>query len=440
MSSIRQWYDDMSKAMDGSSEEGRMIYRRRQEWCKTVFRWIDELEGSWFDERYPMGKDGQDLAKSIFFINNQLYDEARSLVLLGQEVLDRKRAELEAEAKKHKGEEDETAAGDAIELEQARENVRTTKYMMRICESLWTYETCKRLDVDSEGQAESDTEGARGGGDVEEMLRGEQTPSLATVMDSEEFWSCMEASRTGGRRGASKRAGEVDIEELQSGFVKMSWYNFFGEPSKANAKTLYDSMSLPGWNRAYPAGPALMHDWLGYFDGNEEEGEGANAEETQELEHEARNERQRRRAALKRAAAKFFEEENIKSSFPMPLEVIVHRMQEVKLKEAIILLGKRLEFQGMLAVPICRWLTPDEIHLMEDQLTEAEDSTSKEEEGETVGVNPSEGGQNSMQEGPGRKVVVVNDDYFQVEKVAVNQAGFIFKAYKVRACWGSGGG
>eukprot|EP00960_Hanusia_phi_P045597 757348-Hanusia_phi.AAC.6 len=413
---IRTWYDDMAKALEGSDDGAKAIYRKRQEWCKTVHKWVSELDDWWFDERYPVGTEGQDLFKCIFFVSNKLFYEARSVVMLGQEVLDRHRTNLSAEARrashdKEKGE----------NLDEASKNLTDMKYLMRICESLWIYDTCKKLDVDDSQKVE----GMANEEDSGEMLPGEETPNLEEVMDSDAFWSCIELSRSE-NGGGNKNSGVIDIEELQTGFVKLSWYSFFGNTSPTTAKTMFDSLSLPGWQRAYPAGPARMHDWNQEVAGAEVQTE----EEIAEREEETRNERHRRRSALKRAAKEFFQQENIKSSFPMPLEVIVHRMQEVKLKESIILLGKRLEFQGVLAVPICRWLTADEIQKMEDQLTEAESSPGDQDKVAEVsegGVGPS-----SMQESKEERLVVVNDDFFQVEKVAVNQAGFIFKAYKVR--------
>ena len=457
---LASWYWEMEEAKQGLKDPRKRadrvmkkIYETRQAWCKILHSWVSGLDDFWFSEKYKNPGEGQELVKCIFYINNKLFNEARNIVLRGQEVIGR--WEVEGQSLEASTEEEDSYIDKAIascmrwshileknqgnELQNAMEDLKMLKFWLRVQETLWVYQSCKLLDSDA------DEETPRGTGATDIMAhRDAEVDKLCNaytfeqVMTSDEFWRevnhQMYHADTGDLEAhelqdASERGhgeGVIDTKELENGLVKLSWFHFFycdcvssdehgaSKGSLFNFSKLstkaFDLTSLPGWNRAYPAGPARVFDWLKLM-----------RQKKQSVKDQGTS-TDPKEVALLNVASSFFDRENSKSLFPMPLEVMVHRMLEVRLKEAVILLGRRLEGQGSLAVPACRWLTNDDVQQMEYKYLRKQTPDNQ------------TGGHD--EQSPEEKLLDMEmrfpDDLFTVEKIALHQAGFIFQAYKVR--------
>eukprot|EP00960_Hanusia_phi_P000421 11783-Hanusia_phi.AAC.1 len=174
----------------------------------------------------------------------------------------------------------------------AKEDLKRLRFWMRVQETIWIYQSCKKLDQNDEKEGELRRT-------AEDMMAYEEagvqklytTYSFEQVMTGEEFWrdvnrSVFHASdEEMGEHEVGSGADEVgegviDTKELEKGFLRLTWYHFFycdcvcsegqeGGTSKMATK-IYDIWTLPGWNRAYPAGPARLFDWLKYVDSRPE--------------------------------------------------------------------------------------------------------------------------------------------------------------------------
>eukprot|EP00960_Hanusia_phi_P045232 757100-Hanusia_phi.AAC.3 len=187
-----------------------------------------------------------------------------------------------------------------------------------------------------------------------------------------------------------------------------------------NTSVLLDLVALPGWNRASPPGPARAHRWLKKATEMLPTGR---VQELQEQQlHEARN------FLMK-----------LKSVLPISIEKMVHYMLEIRLKKIIIHLGHELEQDGLLALPPCRWLTVEQIRKLEYQNTDkGKRKDGKQGNKKDRNASGAEGNADPPQieklkvtAGESRDKAPFPDHLLAVEKIAINQAGFIFQAYKV---------
>mmetsp|Transcript_3859 Transcript_3859/g.9537 ORF Transcript_3859/g.9537 Transcript_3859/m.9537 type:complete len:522 (-) Transcript_3859:693-2258(-) len=255
---------------------------------------------------------------------------------------------------------------------------------LRIQEAIWVRGICEKLDKERQGHLQ----------EAEDDL-----PEGDEEVDPETVRVHMLARGEGGSQtfqSGDDGEGIIDTGELQDGFIRQSWLRYFMTRGFSNySRRAFDWLLLPGWNRAFPAGPARLFAWI---------------------DQEARwksivgARQEQRHMVLLQAAQSYFEQRKTLSRFPMALEELVIRLQEIRLKEAVLLLGRQLQFQGKIAVPPCRWMTPDE--LLEHR------STLK------IKALKVSGDQERLED---------EDDLVNVEKIAVHQAGFIFQAYKVTA-------
>eukprot|EP00960_Hanusia_phi_P067515 766645-Hanusia_phi.AAC.2 len=430
----------------GSHENERDLLFKRIKWCSGAIRWIKNCPDFAFNDRLPHAHDGQDLNKCVLFINNELFDEARILLLKGQEIIGRWKKQAAEQAialnssKKDVGFEDEdgtepdyccffsmncnkmsslTKDGSFVgkvfarnsnskeivervlkNVAQAEEHLRLVSLYLRIQESLWVRHICERLDNEREAEAMAMKEYSDGM--VEEQHEEEQEdfdPVQISVNNFNDVADDLMNVEEGERDGE----GIIDTGEIQEGFLRQSWLQYFMARGSTSFKSLlYDWILLPGWRRSFPGGPARLFEWI---------------EREQEWSQVAAEERTQRTASLLAAARTYYMKRKELSKFPMPLEELVIRLQEIRLKEAVLLLGKQLQYQGKIAVPPCRWMTQDEL---------LERKTKMKIKAVKVSANASQKFEFVEEEED-----VDEDDLINVEKVAVHQAGFIFQAYKV---------
>mmetsp|Transcript_3859 Transcript_3859/g.9542 ORF Transcript_3859/g.9542 Transcript_3859/m.9542 type:complete len:127 (-) Transcript_3859:1993-2373(-) len=96
----------------------QQLLENRIAWCKSAMLWIRKCPAHLFSDSLPPGVDGRDLHECILFINNLLFDEARDMLLRGQEVVGRWRKHIDDHSFAHMAARKDLGFEDDDEMEQ----------------------------------------------------------------------------------------------------------------------------------------------------------------------------------------------------------------------------------------------------------------------------------------------------------------------------------